>query len=103
MPGSAGASTPKGRAAGDALSVRLHKRTEAPITPYQGEVRCEIAPIRHPAKRRRLKTVSWEIMYRAAEFVAHARKLALDCGRNFADHVKVFVALQERLLPAASP
>jgi hypothetical protein len=63
----------------------------------------EIAPIRHPAKRRRLKTVLQEIMYRAAKFVAHARKLVLDFGRNFADHVKVFVALQERLVRAASP
>jgi hypothetical protein len=63
----------------------------------------EIAPIRHPAKRRRLKTVLQEIMYRAAKFVEHARRLVLDFGRNFADHVKVFVALQDRLLRAASP
>jgi hypothetical protein len=63
----------------------------------------EIAPIRHPAKRRRLKTVLQEIMYRAAKFVAHARALILDFGRNFAGHVKVFVALQDRLLRAASP
>ena len=63
----------------------------------------EIAPIRHPAKRRRLKTVLQEIMYRAAKFVAHARSLLLDFGRNFAGHVRVFVALQDRLLRAASP
>ena len=63
----------------------------------------EIAPIRHPAKRRRLKTVLQEIMYRAAKFVEHARRLVLDFGRNFADHVEVFVALQARLLRAASP
>ena len=63
----------------------------------------EIAPIRHPAKRRRLKTVLQEIMYRAAKFVAHARKLILDFGRGFAGHVQVFVALQQRLLRAASP
>lgn len=63
----------------------------------------EISPIRHPAKRRRLKTVLQEIMYRAAKFVAHARKLILDFGRGFAGHVQVFVALQERLLRAASP
>jgi hypothetical protein len=63
----------------------------------------EIAPIRHPAKRKRLKTVLQEIMYRAAKFVAHARKLVLDFGRNLAEHVKVFVALQERLVRAASP
>ncbi len=63
----------------------------------------KIAPIRHPAKRRQLKTVLQEIMYRAAKFVAHARRLVLDFGRNFADHVKVFVTLQDRLLRAASP
>ena len=63
----------------------------------------EIAPIRHPAKRRRLKTVLQEIMYRAAKFVAHARRLVLDFGRNVIDHVKVFVALQARLWRAASP
>ena len=63
----------------------------------------EIAPIRHPAKRRRLKTVLQEIMYRAAKFVAHARRLVLDFGRGFAKHVLVFVALQDRLLKAASP
>ncbi len=63
----------------------------------------EIAPIRHPAKRRRLKTVLQELMYRAAKFVEHARRLVLDFGRNFAGHIKVFVALQERLWRAASP
>ncbi len=63
----------------------------------------EIAPIRHPAKRRRLKTVLQEVMYRAAKFVTHARRLVLDFGRGFACHVQVFVALQERLLKAASP
>lgn len=63
----------------------------------------EIAPIRHPAKRRRLKTVLQEIMYRAAKFVAHARRLVLDFGRHFTDHVRVFVVLQDRLLRAASP
>jgi hypothetical protein len=63
----------------------------------------EIAPIRHPAKRRRLKTVLLEIMYRAAKFGAHARKLVLDFGRDVTQHVQVFVALQERLWQAASP
>jgi len=63
----------------------------------------EIAPIRHPAKRRRLKTVLQEIMYRAAKFVAHARRLVLDFGRGFACHVQVFLVLQDRLMKAASP
>ncbi|MDF9392785.1 MULTISPECIES: IS1380 family transposase [Methylococcus] len=57
----------------------------------------EIAPIRHPAKRRRIKTVLQEIMYRAAKFVAHARKLVLDFGRGVAAHVDVFMQLQTRL------
>jgi hypothetical protein len=63
----------------------------------------EIAPIRHPAKRRRLKTVLQEIMYRAAKFVEHARRLVLDFGRGVAAHAEVFIALQARLCPAASP
>lgn len=63
----------------------------------------ELAPIRHPAKRRRLKTVLQEIMYRAAKFVAHARRLVLDFGRGVAAHAQVFIVLQERLLNAASP
>ena len=63
----------------------------------------EIAPIRHPAKRRRLKTVLQEIMYRAAKFVEHARRLVLDFGRGVAAHAEVFIALQMRLWRAASP
>lgn len=62
----------------------------------------EIAPIRHPAKRRRIKTVLQEIMSRAAKFVAHARRLILDFGRAVAANVAVFVALQNRLCSAAS-
>jgi hypothetical protein len=62
----------------------------------------EIAPIRHPAKRRRIKTVLQEIMYRAAKFVAHARRLVLDFGRGVAAHAKVFEVLQNRLLAAAA-
>jgi hypothetical protein len=42
-------------------------------------------------------------MYRAAQLIAHARRLVLDFGRNVTQHVKVFVALQERLWQAASP
>jgi hypothetical protein len=61
-----------------------------------------IAPIRHPAKRRRIKTVLQEIMYRAAKFVTHARRLVLDFGRGVARHAEVFMALQDRLLRAAS-
>lgn len=62
----------------------------------------EIAPIRHPAKRRRIRTVLQEIMYRAAKFVAHARRLILDFGRGVAAHATVFVTLQQRLMAAVS-
>jgi Transposase DDE domain group 1 len=48
----------------------------------------EIAPIRHPAKRRRIRTVLQEIMYRAAKVVSHARRLVLPSstvrGQNWA-------------------
>lgn len=63
----------------------------------------ELAPIRHPAKLRRMKTVLQEIMYRAAKFVAHARRLTPDFGRGVAAHSTVFAGLQGRLLRAASP
>lgn len=63
----------------------------------------DISPVRHPAKRRRIKTVLQELMYRAAKFVEHARRLVLDFGRGVAAHVKVFVAVQARLSAAASP
>jgi hypothetical protein len=60
----------------------------------------EIAPIRHPAKRRRIRTVLQEIMYRAARFVAHARRLVLDFGRGVAAHAAVFLHVQECLWAA---
>jgi hypothetical protein len=63
----------------------------------------ELSPIRHPAKRRRLKKVLQEVMYRAAKFVEHARRLVLDFGRGVAAHVQVFMAVQARLCAAASP
>ncbi|MDT0499300.1 IS1380 family transposase, partial [Algiphilus sp. W345] len=56
-----------------------------------------IAPVRHPAKRRRLKTVLQEIMYRAARVIEHARRMVLDFGRGVVAHVQVFMHLQERL------
>ncbi|QPI49011.1 transposase [Massilia antarctica] len=46
----------------------------------------EISPVRHPAKRRRLKTVLQEIMYRAAKYDDHARRLVLDFGRTVKMH-----------------
>ena len=44
------------------------------------------APLRHPAKRRRLKTVMQEMMRVAALLTTHARRLAL----NFSRHCPVF-------------
>jgi hypothetical protein len=61
----------------------------------------DIAPIRHPAKRRRIHTVLQEIMYRAAKFIAHARRLVLDFGRGVAAHAEVFLHVQDRLWAAS--
>jgi hypothetical protein len=44
------------------------------------------APLRHPAKRRRLKTVMQEMMRVAAQLTEHARRLAL----NFSRHCPAF-------------
>lgn len=38
------------------------------------------SPVRHPAKRRRLRTVIQEIIYRAALVIRHARQTTLDMG-----------------------
>jgi hypothetical protein len=59
----------------------------------------ELAPVRHPAKRRRLKTVLQELIYRAAQFVRKARQRWLDFGRTGAI-VTVFAAVQDDLLAA---
>lgn len=40
------------------------------------------APVRHPAKRRRLKTVMQELVYRAGRLIAHGRRLILGLGAN---------------------
>jgi hypothetical protein len=40
------------------------------------------APIRHPAKRRRIKTVMQELVYRAGRLIAHGRQLILGLGAN---------------------
>jgi hypothetical protein len=59
----------------------------------------DLAPVRHPAKRRRLKTVLQEIMYRAAQFIRTARQRILDFGRA-CPVVAVFAAVQDDLLTA---
>lgn len=40
------------------------------------------APVRHAAKRRRLKTVMQELIYKAGRIIEHGRKLILGLGRN---------------------
>ena len=40
------------------------------------------APVRHSAKRRRIKTVIQELIYRAARLIAHGRQLILGLGAN---------------------
>lgn len=59
----------------------------------------EFSPVRHPAKRRRIKTVLQEIMYRAAQFIRKARRRALDFGRQ-CPAFRAFVDVQEYLLEA---
>ncbi len=59
----------------------------------------ELSPVRHPAKRRRLKTVLQEIMYRAAQFIRTARRLVLDFGHD-CPVVKAFAHVQSYLLAA---
>ena len=59
----------------------------------------ELAPVRHPAKRRRLKTVLQELMYRAAQFIRKARQRILDFGRT-GSVVAVFALVQDELLAA---
>lgn len=40
------------------------------------------APVRHAAKRRRLKTVMQELIYRAGRLIRHGRQMALGLGAN---------------------
>jgi hypothetical protein len=56
-----------------------------------------LAPVRHPAKFRRIKTALQQIIYRAAKVVEHARRVVLDFSRNGEAHVRIFTALHERL------
>ena len=42
----------------------------------------EDSPVRHPAKRRRLKTVIQELIYRAARLIGTGRRLILGLGAN---------------------
>lgn len=52
-------------------------------------------PVRHPAKRRRLKTVMQEIIYQAARLIRHAGAVALDLGQH-SRAARVFADLIDR-------
>ena len=62
-----------------------------------------LSPVKHPARRRRLKTVLQEVMYRAAQFIRQARRLILDFGACARHIVPVFALVQNRLLAARCP
>ena len=49
-----------------------------------------ISPVRHPAKRRRLKTVMQELMYLAARLVTTGRRLKL----KFSRHCPAYLAFE---------
>jgi hypothetical protein len=55
------------------------------------------APVRHSAKRRRIKTVLQEVMYKAGRMVKHAGRWALGLGANEAVHT-VFERFYENLV-----
>jgi len=50
----------------------------------------EVSPVRHPAKRRRLKTVMQELMYLAARLIESGHRLRL----RFSSHCPAFEAFQ---------
>ncbi|MFQ5652808.1 MAG: IS1380 family transposase [bacterium] len=54
------------------------------------------APLRHPAKRRRIKTVMQEIIYLAVRMIATGRRLKLAFGRN-CTVVEIFSRLYQQL------
>lgn len=61
----------------------------------------EDAPVRHPAKRRRLKTVIQELIYRAGRLIATGRRLILGLGANDRS-AKAFRRLHEDLFAPAT-
>ena len=56
-------------------------------------------PVRHPAKRRRLKTVIQELIYRAGRLISTGRKLILGLGANDRS-AKAFARLHGELFAA---
>jgi hypothetical protein len=56
------------------------------------------APLRHAAKRRRMKTVMQEIMFKAGRMIKHAGRWVLGLGANDSAHT-VFERLYKQLTP----
>jgi hypothetical protein len=56
------------------------------------------APLRHKAKRRRIKTVMQEIMFKAGRMIKHAGRWVLGLGANDSAHT-VFERLYKQLTP----
>lgn len=48
----------------------------------QGGLHGPDAPVRHSAKRRRIKTVMQELIYRAARLIQTGRRIVLGLGAN---------------------
>ena len=71
---------------------------EAYMETYVGLLR-EDAPVRHDAKRRRLKTVMQELMYVAARVVESGRRLALKFSHR-CPAFPSFEAVYAKLAPA---
>ena len=59
------------------------------------------APVRHTAKRRRLKTVMQELIYRAGRLISTGRKLILGLGANDRS-AKAFARLNGELFAAST-
>ena len=57
------------------------------------------APLRHAAKRRRMKTVIQEIVFKARRMIKHAGRWVLGLGANESAHT-VFERLYKQLSPA---
>nr|WP_139839389.1 transposase [Halomonas sp. CSM-2] len=63
----------------------------------------ELSPVRHPAKRRRIRTVLQELVHRAALVIHRARQITLDFGQDIG-RMTVLNTLHTRLrYPRGSP
>ncbi|BCA92288.1 MULTISPECIES: transposase [Halomonadaceae] len=63
----------------------------------------ELSPVRHPAKRRRLRTVLQELVHRAALVIHKARQIILDFGQDIG-RMTVLKTLRSRLrYPRGTP